>query len=99
MNVGLPDRVRRRSVLAEPAAMSRQYQGGSMTEAAAPIRPISADSHIVEPPNCFVDYIDPAYRERAPRLIDHVESGGDKYLIEGLPRPIGLNSLAAAGKN
>jgi predicted TIM-barrel fold metal-dependent hydrolase len=70
-----------------------------MTEAAAPIRPISADSHIVEPPNCFVDYIDPAYRERAPRLIDHVESGGDKYLIEGFPRPIGLNSLAAAGKN
>jgi predicted TIM-barrel fold metal-dependent hydrolase len=70
-----------------------------MTDAAAPIRPISADSHIVEPPNCFVDYIDPAYRERAPRLIDHIESGGDKYLIEGLPRPIGLNSLAAAGKN
>jgi predicted TIM-barrel fold metal-dependent hydrolase len=64
-----------------------------------PIRPISADSHIVEPPNCFVDFIDPAYRERAPRLVDHPESGGEKFLIEGLPRPIGLNTLAAAGKN
>jgi hypothetical protein len=27
--------------------------------------PISADSHIAEPPNCYVDYIDPAYRDEA----------------------------------
>ena len=60
--------------------------------------PISADSHIVEPPHCYVDFIDLAYRDRAPHIIDHKESGGDKYLIEGFPNPIGLNSLAAAGK-
>ena len=30
-------------------------------------RPISADSHITEPPNCYVDNIDPAWREKAPR--------------------------------
>ena len=41
-----------------------------MTRPADGIRPISADSHIVEPPNCFVDYIEPSYRERAPRLVD-----------------------------
>ena len=29
-------------------------------------KPISADSHITEPPNCYVDYIDPAFRDRAP---------------------------------
>ena len=29
---------------------------------------ISADSHVCEPPNCFVDYIDPKFRDRAPRL-------------------------------
>ena len=28
---------------------------------------ISADSHITEPPNTYVDYIDPAYRDRAPQ--------------------------------
>ena len=32
-------------------------------------RPISADSHITEPPNCYVDHIDPAWRERAPHVI------------------------------
>lgn len=63
------------------------------------LRPISADSHIVEPPHCYIDFIDPAYRDRAPRVIDHKESGGDKYLIEGFPNPVGLNSLAAAGKD
>jgi predicted TIM-barrel fold metal-dependent hydrolase len=64
-----------------------------------PIRPISADSHIVEPPNCFLDFIDPAFRERAPRLVDDPDTGGEKYYIEGLPRLIGLNTLAAAGKD
>ena len=28
-----------------------------------PNAPISADSHIVEPPNCYVDYIEPRYRD------------------------------------
>jgi len=62
------------------------------------LRPISADSHIVEPPHCYVDFIDPKFRDRAPRVINDEESGGEKYLIEGLPNPLGLNSLAAAGK-
>ena len=70
----------------------------AMTSTAEPIRPISADSHIIEPPNCFTDYIDPAFRERAPRLVSDPVSGGDKYHIEGLPRPINLNTLAAAVK-
>ena len=29
---------------------------------------ISADSHVTEPPDTYVDRIDPAYRDRAPRL-------------------------------
>ena len=32
-------------------------------------RPISADSHITEPPNCYIDHIDPAFRERAPHCL------------------------------
>ena len=46
-------------------------------------RPISADSHVTEPPNCYVDYIDPAWRERAPRVVRH-ETQGDLYVIDGL---------------
>ena len=33
--------------------------------------PISADSHITEPPNCYRDHIDPAFRERAPHVVSH----------------------------
>ena len=29
---------------------------------------ISADSHVTEPPGTYLDRIDPAYRDRAPRL-------------------------------
>ena len=29
---------------------------------------ISADSHITEPANTYLDHIDPAFRDRAPRL-------------------------------
>ena len=29
---------------------------------------ISADSHVTEPPNAYIDNIDPAYRDRAPHL-------------------------------
>ena len=32
---------------------------------------ISADSHIVEPPNCYVDFIEPKFRDRAPRVVRH----------------------------
>ena len=28
---------------------------------------ISADSHITEPPNTYIDYIDAAWRDRGPR--------------------------------
>ena len=27
---------------------------------------ISAYSHIAEPPNCYLDFIDPKFRDRAP---------------------------------
>jgi predicted TIM-barrel fold metal-dependent hydrolase len=30
---------------------------------------IDADGHVLEPPTALVDYIDPAFRERAPRIV------------------------------
>jgi len=46
---------------------------------------ISADGHIVEPPNCYIDYIEPKYRDVAP----HVETGRrgqDIYVIKDIPK-------------
>ncbi len=43
---------------------------------------ISADSHVVEPGNLFLDYIAPAYRDRAPRVVQ--EDDRDIYMCEGM---------------
>jgi hypothetical protein len=59
---------------------------------------ISADSHVCEPPNCFVDYIDPKFRDRAPRL-ERDPKRGDIYRIEGSQTPIPLSLISAAGKS
>ncbi|MGK2912971.1 MAG: amidohydrolase family protein [Porticoccaceae bacterium] len=57
---------------------------------------ISADSHIVEPPNCYIDFIDPKYRDRAPRVVEG-PAGGDIFQIPGLDDVIPLALLGAAG--
>ncbi len=31
---------------------------------------ISVDDHVIEPPNVFVDHIDPKFRDRAPHIVD-----------------------------
>ena len=61
------------------------------------LRPISADSHITEPPNCYLDYIDPKYRDVAPH-ITYKEDVGDIYVINGMNDPIPMSLVAAAGK-
>ena len=61
-------------------------------------KPISADSHITEPPHCYVDYIDPKFRDRAPRM-ERLDKIGDVFVIEGLASPIPMGLVAAAGKD
>ena len=46
---------------------------------------ISADSHITEPPGCYVDHIDPKYREIAPKMV-HDEGKGDVFVIHGMKK-------------
>ncbi len=60
--------------------------------------PISADSHITEPPNCYIDHIEPSYRDRAP-YITNDERYGDVYVIEGMEKTIPIGLVAAAGKD
>ena len=62
-----------------------------------PLPIISADSHITEPAGTYLDHIDPAFRERAPRLVNH-EKAGDLFVIDGMPRPVPMGLVAAAGK-
>jgi predicted TIM-barrel fold metal-dependent hydrolase len=53
-------------------------------------RILSADSHVFEPPELWLERIDPGFRERAPRL----ERGpdGDTYVCEGIVKaPIGAH--------
>lgn len=60
------------------------------------IKLVSADSHITEPPNCYVDYIDPEWRDRAPRAVTG-PNGGDVFMVDGIDKPIPLAIIAAAG--
>jgi len=58
---------------------------------------ISADSHITEPPGTYIDYIDKAFLDRAPRMVD-AGADGDVFVIDGFKRPINIGTAAAAGK-
>lgn len=57
---------------------------------------ISADSHIVEPPDCYTKYIDPKFRDRAP-TVQRDAKGNDIYVIPGMESTIPLGLVAAAG--
>ena len=58
---------------------------------------ISADSHITEPPDCYIAHIDPAFRDRAPHMASD-DVRGDVFVIPGMGRPIAMGLVAAAGK-
>src|SRR3546814_13306854 len=58
---------------------------------------ISADSHITEAPNTYTDFIDPAWRDRAPHLVDGGDQMGDMFVVEGSAVPIPMGLVAAAG--
>ncbi len=64
-----------------------------------PYKPISGDSHVSEPPNCYRDYIEPKYRDRAP-YVAQGPNGGQMYVIEGMGEgryTIDLGLMSAAG--
>jgi predicted TIM-barrel fold metal-dependent hydrolase len=58
---------------------------------------ISADSHVMEPPNTYIDRIDSKYKDRAPHVVFTPERG-DTYLIDGMTDTIPMGLIAAAGK-
>jgi uncharacterized protein len=59
------------------------------------LRPISADSHVTEPPECYAPHMDPKFRDRAPYLINDPTKGAT-FIVEGIA-PVGIGTAAAAG--
>ena len=57
---------------------------------------ISADSHVVEPVETFSQYLDPKFKDRAPRV--ESRSDHDVLLVDGLP-PRHLGGQAVAGRD
>ena len=57
---------------------------------------ISADSHVVEPPRVWTDYLDASWRSRAPHLVR--KDGADVFVCEGhdLLRPSGMSLAGRA---
>jgi uncharacterized protein len=69
-----------------------------MSTSVRPYPVISADSHITEHPNTYIDHIDPAFRDRAPKMVNGGENVGDLFVIDGMKSPIPMGLVAAAGK-
>ena len=59
---------------------------------------VDADGHVLEPFSMWEEYIDPAYRERRPRMVID-ENGKERMSVEGklLGNPRGIGSLGAVG--
>jgi len=57
---------------------------------------ISADGHVCEPANCYVDYIDPKYRDSAPYIVKQ-DDGTDAFVVPGMKRPVALGFIDGAG--
>lgn len=48
---------------------------------------ISVDDHVVEPPHVFLDYIEPKYRDQAPRIVEQ-QPGEEGWLYEDEFHPL-----------
>ena len=59
------------------------------------MKPISADSHVTEPPGTYVERIDYRFKDRAPRMVRDPRRG-DMFVIEGLEKPVPMGLIAAA---
>jgi uncharacterized protein len=58
---------------------------------------ISADSHVTEPPDTYIDRIDPAFRDRAPHIANH-DVLGDVMVIDNGSTMVPMWLIAAAGR-
>jgi len=76
-------------------------QLGAVLSTGEGIRPISADSHIVEPAHCYVDNIERKYFDSAPKVVRREQNGvvSDMFIIEGMNAPVPVMSVSSAGRD
>src|SRR4051812_45284385 len=84
-------------VLIYRAVVSTTLSTPAPGDATTRIPCISADSHVTEPGETYVDRIDPQFRDRAPRLIDH-DTMGAVMLIDNGASMVPLWLVAGAGR-
>lgn len=60
-------------------------------------RVISADSHAIEPPDLWQQYLPQAYKDRGPRVVS--EADRDIWVCEGLPSRLAKSPLGAVARN
>ncbi|HZY60848.1 MAG TPA: hypothetical protein VFE56_13865, partial [Candidatus Binataceae bacterium] len=61
-------------------------------------RIVSADSHMIEPAELWVERIDKSFKDRAPRAVVNKDKPGAYFMAEGL-RPFPVAALAATGRD
>ena len=66
-------------------AVATTYEDGPTTEPVISGPIVSADSHITEPPGCYLDNIEPAFHDRVPYL-HHDDKAGDLFVIPGMSK-------------
>ena len=62
-----------------------------------PYRVISADSHAIEPPDLWQQYLPQALRDRGPRVV--AEADGDVWVCEGMSRRAAKRPMGAVARN
>lgn len=60
---------------------------------------ISADGHVNEPPNLWVDRLPARFKERGPRVIETTGSGAHAWIVEGQDKPAPLGRQASNYRN
>jgi predicted TIM-barrel fold metal-dependent hydrolase len=76
-----------------PRLGNNAKEGDQMT--APGLRLFSADSHVVEPNHCYVDYIEAKYRDQAPHY--RLQDGGGEVLCFADFPPLKAGALAPSG--
>jgi len=59
-------------------------------------RLLSSDSHVLEPPNCYIDFIEAKWKDKAPKMVT-LPDGGDIFVIDNWDEKIPIAILGQAG--
>jgi predicted TIM-barrel fold metal-dependent hydrolase len=61
------------------------------------LKNIDADGHVLEPPDMWIDYIEPKFRDKAPRMISTANGGEKFYFCDNFTLGDGSFNLGGSG--